>query len=145
MSARTGGLILVQLLLDLSRAGARADRVLDAPTCDAWIDAVGRAPARRAASTCGWGRPVEGIDAARRPDRRRDRRRAGRCTPTTTSPRCRSRSCARCSRPSCARAEPRLNGLDRLVTRWMNGILFYLARTCRSSTATRSTSTPSGR
>src|SRR3954452_17795433 len=37
MSARTGGLILVQLLLDLSRAGARADRVLDAPTSEAWI------------------------------------------------------------------------------------------------------------
>ena len=60
MSARTGGLILVQLLLDLSRAGARADRVLDAPTSDAWIDAVGRAPARRSASTCGWARAVEG-------------------------------------------------------------------------------------
>jgi uncharacterized protein with NAD-binding domain and iron-sulfur cluster len=37
MSARTGGLILVQLLLDLSRAGDRADRVLDAPTSEAWI------------------------------------------------------------------------------------------------------------
>ena len=37
MSARTGGLILLQLLLDLSRAGERADRVLDAPTSDAWI------------------------------------------------------------------------------------------------------------
>ena len=28
--------------------------------------------------------------------------------------------------PELRRAEPRLNGLDRLVTRWMNGILFYL-------------------
>src|SRR3954470_24182338 len=37
MSARTGGLVLVQLLLDLSRAGGRADRVLDAPTSEAWI------------------------------------------------------------------------------------------------------------
>ena len=37
MSARTGGLILVQLLADLSRAGDRADRVLDAPTSEAWI------------------------------------------------------------------------------------------------------------
>ena len=32
-----------------------------------------------------------------------------------------------------------------LVTRWMNGVMFYLARTSRWSTATRSTSTPSGR
>src|SRR3712207_6258519 len=37
MSARTGGYVLLQLLFDLSRAGGRADRVLDAPTNDAWI------------------------------------------------------------------------------------------------------------
>src|SRR5215208_6624700 len=35
MSARTGGLVLIQLLQDLSRAGGRADRVLDAPTSEA--------------------------------------------------------------------------------------------------------------
>src|ERR671910_1036807 len=38
MSARTGGLVLVQLLQDLTRAGTRADRVLDAPTSEVWID-----------------------------------------------------------------------------------------------------------
>ena len=32
MSARTGGSILLQLLFDLTRAGGRADRVLDGPT-----------------------------------------------------------------------------------------------------------------
>src|SRR5215208_5159405 len=37
MSARTGGLILLQLLFDLTRAGGRADRVLNAPTQEAWI------------------------------------------------------------------------------------------------------------
>ena len=37
MSARTGGLILLQLLFDLTRAGGRADRLLNAPTNDAWI------------------------------------------------------------------------------------------------------------
>src|ERR1044072_8031487 len=36
--ARTGGLILAQLVFDLTRAGSRADRVLDAPTNAAWID-----------------------------------------------------------------------------------------------------------
>ena len=30
--------------------------------------------------------------------------------------------------PALRAAEPRLNGLDRLVTRWMNGVLFYLDR-----------------
>ncbi len=45
MSARTGGLILCQLLFDLTRAGGRADRVLDAPTSEAWIDPWLGAPA----------------------------------------------------------------------------------------------------
>src|SRR5690349_24007847 len=38
MSARTGGYILLQLLFDLSRVGGHADRLLDAPTSEAWID-----------------------------------------------------------------------------------------------------------
>src|SRR5919109_1954115 len=38
ISARTGGLILAQLIFDLMRAGGRADRVLNAPTNAAWID-----------------------------------------------------------------------------------------------------------
>src|SRR5918992_872149 len=38
MSARTGGMILVQLVMDLTRAGGRADPVLDAPTSEVWID-----------------------------------------------------------------------------------------------------------
>ena len=38
MSARTGGLILCQLLFDAVRAGGRVDRVLDAPTSEVWID-----------------------------------------------------------------------------------------------------------
>ena len=38
MSARTGGAVLIQLLQDLTRAGGRADRVLDAPTSEVWID-----------------------------------------------------------------------------------------------------------
>src|SRR5687768_16735057 len=38
ISARTGGLILCQLLFDLTRVGGRADRVLDGPTNEAWID-----------------------------------------------------------------------------------------------------------
>ena len=62
MSARTGGLILLQLLFDLTRVGGRADRVLDAPTQEAWIDAVGGAPASAAASTLHAGAPVAGLE-----------------------------------------------------------------------------------
>src|SRR4051812_14497722 len=38
MSARTGGYILLQLLQDLAKPDGQADRVLDGPTSDMWID-----------------------------------------------------------------------------------------------------------
>ena len=38
ISARTGGYILLQLLFDLSRLGGRADRLLNGPSNDVWID-----------------------------------------------------------------------------------------------------------
>jgi uncharacterized protein with NAD-binding domain and iron-sulfur cluster len=37
MSARTGATILCQLMFDMSRAGGHADRVLNGPTSDVWI------------------------------------------------------------------------------------------------------------
>ena len=46
MSARTGGYILLQLLFDLSRPGGQADRVLNGPTNDVWIDPWLDPPAR---------------------------------------------------------------------------------------------------
>ena len=100
MSARTGGLILVQLLLDLSRAGDRADRVLDAPTSDAWIGPWIAHLKRRGVDV----RLEEAVEAlAVRGGRITGATVAGgRSPPTTTSPRCRWRSCARCSHPSCA-------------------------------------------
>ena len=52
ISARTGGLILAQLIFDLTRAGARADRVLNAPTNDGMDRPVGGAHPRASASTC---------------------------------------------------------------------------------------------
>ena len=44
------------------------------------------------------------------------------------SPRCRWRSCGLLAGPPLRQLEPGLAGLDRLVTRWMNGVLFYLDR-----------------
>jgi uncharacterized protein with NAD-binding domain and iron-sulfur cluster len=124
MSARTGGLILVQLLADLSRAGDRADRVLDAPTSDVWIEPwVSYLRSRGVAVRLG--EAVEGlvvrdgaITAARVGGREVVADFYVAALPveimrTLLSPELRA-------------AEPRLNGLDRLVTRWMNGILFYL-------------------
>ena len=51
MSARTGGYILLQLLFDLSRPGGQADRVLNGPTNDVWIDPGSRTCARSASTT----------------------------------------------------------------------------------------------
>ena len=82
--------------------------------------APARAGRRRAARRAGRGHRLRAGGASRRP-----RWRGRRCTPTTTWRRCRSSGCGRCYAALRA-AEPRLNGLDRLATRWMNGIMFYL-------------------
>jgi uncharacterized protein with NAD-binding domain and iron-sulfur cluster len=125
ISSRTGGLILVQLLLDLARAGSRADRVLDAPTSDAWLTPWA-GHLRSAGVELRLGEAVEGIDV-----------RNGRIAGVTVSGRRRVvadyyvaalpvEAMRTLLSPELRAAEPRLNGLDRLVTRWMNGILFYL-------------------
>ena len=125
ISARTGGLILFQLLMDLARAGARADRVLDAPTSDAWLTPWA-GHLRGAGVELRLGEAVEGIQL-------RNGRVAG---VTVTGGReviadfyvaaLPVEVMRTLLSPELRAAEPRLNGLDRLVTRWMNGILFYL-------------------
>ena len=124
MSARTGGTILLQLLFDLTRPGGRADRVLDGPTSDVWIDpwaahieGLGAAIQRDA--------PVEGIQMA-----------GGRITGVTVAGATVTADHYVAAVPveimrtlagaDLRAAEPRLTRLDRLVTRWMNGVMFYL-------------------
>src|SRR5215204_5063731 len=131
MSARTGGLILLQLLFDLTRAGGRADRVLNAPTQEAWITPWIDHLQRRGVQLHA-GAAVAGIEYAN-----------GRIAGVTVD-----RSGGAVERvsadfyvaalpveqlrllvtPELRRAEPALARLDRLVTRWMNGIMFYLGR-----------------
>ncbi len=125
MSARTGGLTLFQLLMDLSRAGSRADRVLDAPTSDAWLTPWA-GHLRGAGVELRLGEAVEGIEV-----------RNGRIAGVTVAGGRRViadfyvaalpvEAMRTLLSPELRAADPRLNGLDRLVTRWMNGILFYL-------------------
>jgi uncharacterized protein with NAD-binding domain and iron-sulfur cluster len=126
MSARTGGMVLVQLLQDLTRAGGRADRVLDAPTSEVWIDPW-VAHLRARGVEVNLGAPVEALHVQ-----------GGRLAGATAGG---QRIAADhyvaalpvevmrlLASPALRAAEPRLNGLDRLVTRWMNGVLFYLDR-----------------
>ena len=126
ISARTGGLILAQLVFDLTRAGGRADRVLDAPTNEAWIDPW-VAHLRGLGVELRLDAPVQGLTV-------KGGRIAGATTPAGTVtadyyvaalPVEVMRSLAG---PPLRAAGARLDGLDRLVTRWMNGILFYLDR-----------------
>jgi uncharacterized protein with NAD-binding domain and iron-sulfur cluster len=126
MSARTGGLILAQLLFDVTRAGGRADRVLDAPTNEAWID-----PWVAHLETLGvelrLDCPVQGfvlegdrIAAVTTP--------AGQVTADHYVAALPVEIMRTLAGPPLRRLDPRLAGLDRLVTRWMNGVLFYLDR-----------------
>lgn len=126
MSARTGGLVLVQLLQDLTRAGGRADRVLDAPTSEVWIDPwVEHLTARGVELRLS--EPVEALHLA-----------GGRLSGATVAGRAVQADhyvaalpvevMRQLASPALRAAEPRLSGLDRLVTRWMNGVLFYLDR-----------------
>ena len=126
MSARTGGMVLVQLLMDLSRAGGRADRVLDAPTSEAWIDPW-IAHLQAGGVQVRLGSAVEALHV-----------KAGRLDGATVAgQRVRADFYVAAlpvevmrllASPQLRAAEPRLTGLDRLVTRWMNGVLFYLDR-----------------
>lgn len=130
MSARTGGLILCQLLFDLVRADGRLDRVLDGPTSKVWIDPWvkllselgvkmhGDSPVKRIECD---GHRITGVTidgpaglqrvtadhyvAALPKERLQDL-----VTPTLTA------------------AEPRLAGLQHLETSWMNGAMYYLDR-----------------
>ena len=124
MSARTGGSILLQLIFDLTRAGGRADRVLDGPTSDVWIDPWA-AHLERLGVEIRRDAPVEGIQLA-----------GGRVAGATVAgaPVTADHYVAAVpveimrllAGPELRAAEPRLKRLDKLVTRWMNGVMFYL-------------------
>src|SRR5215208_1368101 len=126
ISARTGGLIMCQLLFDLTRAGGRADRVMDAPTNEAWVahlrglGVVLRDGCEVAGIGCD-GRRITGV-AVQAP--------AGVETVTADHyvaalPVERLRLLLS---PALRAAEPRLAALPRLLVRWMNGAMFYLDR-----------------
>ena len=126
ISARTGGLILAQIVFDLTRAGGRADRVLDAPTNEAWIDPW-VAQLRERGVDLRLEEPVQGLTLS-------NRRIAGVTTPsgTVTADHYIAALPVEVMRqlagPPLRALDPAFARLDRLVTRWMNGVLFYLDR-----------------
>jgi uncharacterized protein with NAD-binding domain and iron-sulfur cluster len=130
ISARTGGLTLCQLLFDLTRAGGRADRVLDAPTSEAWIDPW-VAHLRGRGVVLRGGCEVAGIDCD---GRRITGVRVQGATGAETVVADHYVAALPVERlrlllsPALRAAEPRLAALPRLVVRWMNGAMFYLDR-----------------
>ena len=130
MSARTGGYILLQLLFDLSRPGGQADRVLNGPTNDVWIDpwlahlrSLGvdfRSEHQVQAIHCADGR-ISGVSVV-----------AGGNAIEESADFYVAALPVEVMRllvsDELKEAEPRLAGLHRLRTRWMNGIMFYLDR-----------------
>ena len=130
MSARTGGYILLQLLFDLSRPGSQADRVLNGPTNDVWIDpwlvhlrSLGvdyRSEHQVQAIHCANGR-ITGVDVVAGGNAYEE---SGdlyiAALPVEVMQLLLS--------DELTRAESRLARLHRLRTRWMNGIMFYLER-----------------
>jgi uncharacterized protein with NAD-binding domain and iron-sulfur cluster len=130
MSARTGGYILLQLLFDLSRPGGAADRVLNGPTNDVWID-LWLAHLRGLGVDYRTEHQVQGIHFG-----------AGQITGVTVVAHGNALEDSAdfyvaalpvevmrlLAGDELKEAEPRLAGLHRLRTRWMNGIMFYLDR-----------------
>ena len=138
MSARTGGYILLQLLQDLAKPDGQADRVLNGPTSDVWIDPW-LEELRRLGVDFRLGCRVEAIES------RGDRVSGLRVQPVDatfapagapfedTADHYVAAVPVEVLREQIAldalkRVSPALAGLDRLQVRWMNGIQYYLAR-----------------
>ena len=128
MSARTGGYILLQLLFDLSRVGGHADRLLDAPTSQAWIDpwvahlrGVGVDLHEQAAAV--------GIHASHGRIASVTIEQAGTRQTITADHYVAAmpvEQLVKVVSPALKAAEPRLAKLHLLRTRWMNGVMLYL-------------------
>lgn len=128
ISARTGGLILCQLLFDVARADGRADRLLNGPTSDVWITPWVDWLARQGVQfengcevtnfTCNGGRVVSASAIQNNAVKtiRADHFIAALpvedLVPTLTA--------------EMIEADPRLGRLNQLQTRWMTGAQFYL-------------------
>ena len=128
ISARTGGYILLQIVFDLSRAGGHADRLLDGPTSEVWIDPW-IAHLRGAGVDLRTEHAVVGIEC-----------RGGRIAgvrvdhhggqETVSADHYIAAMPVEQLRPLLSNelvaADPHLAAMRRLRTRWMNGVMFYL-------------------
>jgi uncharacterized protein with NAD-binding domain and iron-sulfur cluster len=137
MSARTGGYILLQLLQDMLQPGMQVDRVLNAPTNDAWIDpwlthlrslGVDYRQCHRVDAIHSEGTKVTGIAGHQITWPKQEVTIAFEDTADyyiAAVPVEVMQSQSTLDIPL-KREVPELGKLDKLVYRWMNGIVFYL-------------------
>ncbi len=128
ISTRTGGYILLQLMFDLLRPGGQADRVLNGPTNDVWIDPWVNYLKDRGVNFQ-TGVLVKGFDFA-------DGKIAEVLIAQDGSDRKITADYYVCTLPvermaalvtdEMKAADPALGRLDRMRVEWMNGIMFYL-------------------
>jgi uncharacterized protein with NAD-binding domain and iron-sulfur cluster len=128
ISARTGGYILLQLLFDLSRMGGHADRLLNGPANDVWIDpwvehllelgAELHSGAAVVGLDCHAGR-IAGVTIEQEGAR-------GLITADHYVAAMPVVQLTKLLSPALVAAEPRLGRVHLLRTRWMNGIVYYL-------------------
>jgi uncharacterized protein with NAD-binding domain and iron-sulfur cluster len=134
MSARTGGYTLLQLLFDLANPDGQADRVLNGPTSDVWIDPW-LAHLQAQGVDFRFGHQVQAIHCS-------GSRVTGVTVVTEGQPATHDADWYVAALPvevmrlvaseELRLTEPRLARLHRLRTRWMNGIVFYLDRDLRA-------------
>lgn len=142
MSARTGASILWQLIFDMTRLGGHADRVLDGPTSEVWIDPWIEYLQSRDVMLCS-GCEVEKIDCDGRRVTGVTVRTATGSQPVNANYYIAALPVERLKRlltPELLAVEPRLIPVSKvqdeskdsesgaLTVRWMNGIMFYLHR-----------------
>ena len=130
ISARTGGLILCQLLFDMVRVGGRVDRVLDGPTSEVWIDPwiaylrkhnVKLRGNHRVVGIQCVGKQITGVTV--QSGRKVEEIHADYYVAALPVERVREMVSG-----AMRAAEPGLIGLSQLVVRWMNGAMFYLRK-----------------
>jgi uncharacterized protein with NAD-binding domain and iron-sulfur cluster len=129
MSARTGGYILLQLLFDMGVPGRATDRLLNGPTDDVWIDpwvehlralGVRFRVGTRVETLRSAGARITSVEV-RGPDGGRESLSADWYVAAVPV-----EHMARLADADLRAADPMLDHLDRLRTRWMNGIVFFL-------------------
>lgn len=140
MSARTGASILWQLIFGMTRLGGHADRVLDGPTSEVWIDPWTEYLQSRGVMLCS-GCEVEKIDCDGRRITGVTVRTATGSQPVDANYYIAALPVERLKRlltPELLAVEPRLIPVSKvreeskdgengaLTVRWMNGIMFYL-------------------